>query len=266
MSSPVREVLVEIDTTSAQVLTGGRIKRMVCLELIDRVTTGAVFIQNEGDEFALHEFIEFVNDALLVCHDAVFVRRFLDTELERADPSDFFFHRYHYVDGHSLASKTFWGWNKDLYSLEKYLGIPTGQRHDHSAKSRAERFTAIYAALMLESDRKPIVFYSDEAWINHFSPFIEGKNMNGHINFYDEPLNPLEGIESNRVAFYSYKNIIDLNNYMDEKKWWRSHLQMTIEELADYRMTHFGFNRCNATIKFKNSKITIEWIGKTTTN
>ena len=35
---------------------------------------------------------------------------------------------------------------------------------------------------------------------------------------------------------------------------------MTIEELADYRMTHLGFKRCNAIIRFNNSKITIEWI------
>lgn len=266
MSSPVREVLVEIDTTSAQVLKGGRIKRMVCLELIDRVTTGAVFIQKEGDEFALHEFIEFVNDAVLVCHDAVLVRRFLDAELERADPSDFFFHRYHYKDGHSLASKTFWGWNKDLYSLEKYLGLLAGQRHDNCVKSRAERFAKIYAAFMLVSGRMPLLFDSDETLINHFSQFIEGKNINGHINFYDEPLNSSEGIKIQRVAFYSYKNVFDQQNDMDEKKWLRSHFQMILEELADYRMRHLGFKRCNAIIEFKKSKISIEWVDKTFTN
>jgi hypothetical protein len=260
MSSPIREVLVDIDTTGRQVLTGGRIKRMVCLELIDRVPTGAVFTQDEGDEFAMHELIAFLNHAVLVCHDAVLVRRYLDTEFERADPCELFFHRYNYIDGESLAMRAFGGWDNNLYPLEKYLSLEVGDRYDKNIKSRAMRFAKIYATLMLQPERKPIVFDTDEAWINHIGQFLVGKDINGHINFYDEPQNPLEGIKSPRVGFYSYQSVLVEFKEINERSWFNSHFSTTFEELADYKMMQLNLKRCNAIIRFINSKISIEWI------
>src|SRR4051794_36738723 len=105
---PMREIVLDTETTGLDALRGDRLVEIGCIEIINRMPTGQTFhryINPERDmpaeAFAVHglsaeflaskplftevveEFLEFIADAPLVIHNASFDIGFINAELDR---------------------------------------------------------------------------------------------------------------------------------------------------------------------------------------
>src|SRR5499426_241087 len=105
----MREIVLDVETTGLDPIQGHRIVELGCIELLNRIPTGATFhayLNPERDmpaeARAVHgltieflsdkpffadvadDFVAFLGDAALVIHNAGFDLAFLNAELERA--------------------------------------------------------------------------------------------------------------------------------------------------------------------------------------
>src|SRR6185312_3765589 len=106
----MREIVLDTETTGLEPAQGHRLVEVGCVELLNRIPTGATFhyyINPERDvpaeAFAIHglsgeflrdkprfveiadEFLAFIDDAPLVIHNASFDHGFLCAELKRVE-------------------------------------------------------------------------------------------------------------------------------------------------------------------------------------
>ena len=105
----MREIVFDTETTGLDPLQGHRLVEIGCIELVNRFPTGRVFhkyfnperdmpreafeVHGLSAEFlkahpvfltAVDEFLDFIGDAPLIAHNALFDLDFLNAELERA--------------------------------------------------------------------------------------------------------------------------------------------------------------------------------------
>src|SRR5512136_2722639 len=96
----MREIVLDTETTGLDPAQGHRLVEVGCIELLNRIPTGATFHAYLNPEhevpakaFAIHglsseilnDFLAFIGDAPLVIHNAGFDHGFLCAELKRVE-------------------------------------------------------------------------------------------------------------------------------------------------------------------------------------
>jgi DNA polymerase-3 subunit epsilon len=171
----MREIILDTETTGLDAASGDRIVEIACLELENRIPTGAHFqryINPERDmpegAFRIHGlsadflaghpvFAELVDDLLtfiagdpLVIHNAEFDLRFLNAELKRLDRPSL---ANRAIDTVALARRRFPGAQVNLDALCRRFEIDNSARTFHGALLDCELLAEVY--LELSGGRQP---------------------------------------------------------------------------------------------------------------
>jgi DNA polymerase-3 subunit epsilon len=167
----MREIVFDTETTGLDPLTGDRLVEIGCIELVNRFPTGRTFhcyFNPERDmpepAFKVHglsvdflkdkplfahkveELIEFLGDAALVAHNAMFDLGFLNAELERAQRAAVT--RDRLVDTLMLARRKHPGGSNRLDDLCLRYRIDNSKRVKHGALLDAELLAEVYVELI----------------------------------------------------------------------------------------------------------------------
>ena len=174
--TPIREVVLDTETTGLDPDAGHRIVEIACLEVVGYVATGAHFrryvnperempaeaqaIHGLTDEFLsshppfaeiADDFLEFVGDAPLVIHNANFDMKFLNAELARSGRPRL--DRSRAVDTVSIARRRFPGAQVSLDALCKRFEVDASARTFHGALLDCQLLAEVY--LELRGGRQP---------------------------------------------------------------------------------------------------------------
>lgn len=166
----MREIVFDTETTGLDPATGDRMVEIGCVEMVNRVPTGAVFhryfnpersmppaaeaVHGLSDAFLAdkppfaHEagaFLEFIGDSPLVAHNAMFDFGFLNAELAIAGLDPVGHDRM--VDTLSLARRRHPGAKHSLDALCTRYGIDRSHRTKHGALLDAELLAQVYVEL-----------------------------------------------------------------------------------------------------------------------
>jgi DNA polymerase III subunit epsilon len=166
-----REIVLDTETTGFEPSQGHRLVEIGCLELINHVPSGRVFhtyINPERDvpqdAYAVHGlsyeflkdhppfkevgslFLDFIQDAPLVIHNAKFDMKFINAELKGHDFPEVPFARA--IDTLTMARKKFPGSPASLDALCKRFGVDNRARDKHGALLDAELLAQVYLELI----------------------------------------------------------------------------------------------------------------------
>jgi DNA polymerase-3 subunit epsilon len=167
----MREIVFDTETTGLDPLQGDRLVEIGCIELVNRFPTGNVFhcyFNPERDmpaqALAIHgltgeflkdkpffahkveELIDFLGDAQLVAHNAMFDLAFLNAELERAGRT--LVARERIIDTLLIARRKHPGGSNRLDDLCVRYAIDNSRRTKHGALLDAELLAEIYIELI----------------------------------------------------------------------------------------------------------------------
>ncbi len=167
-----REIILDTETTGIDVRSGHRLIELACIELDDFIPTGRSFhryvfpdrdIETEAqavhgisidflagkprfhDAEVCDEFLDFVADAKLIAHNAVFDRGFVNFELEKAGRRTV--HDARWVDTLAMARARFPGMHNSLDALCKRFKISLAEREKHGALIDCRLLAAVYLEL-----------------------------------------------------------------------------------------------------------------------
>ncbi len=169
----MRQVILDTETTGLHVAEGHRIIEIGCVELVNRKLTGKHYHQymnpqREIDQGALavhgitneflqdkptfhviaHQFMEFVDGAELIIHNASFDIGFINAELALLKKSWRPITDYcHVVDTLLLARQMHVGQRNSLDALCKRYSIDNSQRELHGALLDAHLLARVYLAM-----------------------------------------------------------------------------------------------------------------------
>lgn len=166
----MREIVFDTETTGFDPATGDRIVEIGCVELLNRIPTGATFhayinperdmppqaeaVHGLSEEFlsdkpvfaeVAEKFLEFIGDAKLIAHNASFDMTFIEYELKKCGlpvPS-----RDRVIDTLALARRKHPGGGNKLDDLCARYGIDNSRRTKHGALLDAELLAEVYAEL-----------------------------------------------------------------------------------------------------------------------
>ena len=172
----MREIVLDTETTGLDPKSGDRIVEIGCLELVNRLPTGAtyhVYINPERDmpkeAEAVHglsaefladkplfadvadDFLAFVKGAALIIHNAAFDMKFLNAELARLGRDDLNGHEV--IDTLAMARQKFPGAPASLDALCRRFGVDNSNRDLHGALIDSELLAGVY--LELSGGRQP---------------------------------------------------------------------------------------------------------------
>lgn len=167
----MREIVLDTETTGLDPAQGHRLVEVGCIELLNRIPTGATFhhyLNPERDmpaeAFAIHglsseflrdkprfadiadAFLEFIADAPLVIHNAGFDHGFLCAELKRIERA--LIARERLVDTLMLARRKHSAGPYSLDALCGRYGINNSRRTKHGALLDAELLAEVYLELI----------------------------------------------------------------------------------------------------------------------
>ena len=167
----MREIVLDTETTGLDPAQGHRLVELGCIELLNRIPTGASFHKYLNPErdvpaeaFAIHglsteflrdkprfveiadEFLAFIGDAPLVIHNAGFDHGFLCAELKRVERV--LIGRERLVDTLSLARRKHSAGPYSLDALCVRYGIDNSRRTKHGALLDAEILAEVYLELI----------------------------------------------------------------------------------------------------------------------
>jgi len=167
----MREIVFDTETTGLDPRTGDRLVEIGCIEMVNRVPTGAVYhayfcpertmpaeaeaVHGLSDAFLsdkpkfadkVAELIEFIGDAPLVAHNAGFDFNFLNNELGLCGLEAVC--RSRMVDTVAIAKKKHPGAKLSLDALCTRYGIDRSHRTKHGALLDAELLAQLYVELM----------------------------------------------------------------------------------------------------------------------
>ena len=167
----MREIVFDTETTGLDAIQGDRLVEIGCIELVNRFPTGRTFHsyfnpQRDMPEqaFKIHglsveflkdkplfgekveEILDFLGDAQLVAHNAIFDLGFLNAELERAGRAGV--HRERIVDTLLIARRKHPGSPNRLDDLCARYAIDNSRRIKHGALLDAELLAEIYVELI----------------------------------------------------------------------------------------------------------------------
>ena len=167
----MREIVLDTETTGLKPADGHRVVELGCVELLNRIPTGAtfhVYLNPERDmpteAFAVHglssdflkdkprfaevadDFIAFIADAPIVAHNAGFDHGFLCHELKLISRPGISFERV--VDTLMLARRKHAAGPYSLDALCARYGIDNSRRTKHGALLDAEILAEVYLELI----------------------------------------------------------------------------------------------------------------------
>ena len=167
----MREIVFDTETTGLDPLQGDRLVEIGCIELVNRFPSGRTFhcyfnperdmpeaafkVHGLGVDFLkdkplfahkVEELIEFIGDAPLVAHNAMFDLGFLNAELERAKKAAV--SRERLVDTLMLARRKHPGGSNRLDDLCARYKIDNSKRIKHGALLDAELLAEVYIELI----------------------------------------------------------------------------------------------------------------------
>jgi len=167
----MREIVLDTETTGLKPADGHRVVELGCVELLNRIPTGAtfhVYLNPERDmpaeAFNVHglsadflkdkprfaevadEFLAFVADSPIVAHNASFDHAFLCHELKRVARPEIPQDRV--VDTLMLARRKFSAGSYSLDALCSRFGIDNSRRTKHGALLDAEILAEVYLELI----------------------------------------------------------------------------------------------------------------------
>ena len=167
----MREIVLDTETTGLDPSQGHRLVELGCIELLNRIPTGATFHRYLNPErevpaeaFAIHglatdflkdkplfadiadDFLSFIGDAPLVIHNAGFDHGFLIAELKRAARPPIA--RERLVDTLLLARRKHPAGPNRLDDLCARYGIDNSRRSKHGALLDAEILAEVYLELI----------------------------------------------------------------------------------------------------------------------
>ncbi|CAN5685551.1 DNA polymerase III subunit epsilon [soil metagenome] len=169
----MRQIVLDTETTGLEWKKGNRVVEIGCVELLERRPTGRTFQRylNPGREFepgaqevtgltlefladkprfaeVVDAFLEFIDGAELVIHNAAFDIGFLDHELSLLDcayaPMR---ERAQVLDSLELARQRYPGQRNSLDALCRRLGVDNAHRQLHGALLDAQLLAEAYLAL-----------------------------------------------------------------------------------------------------------------------
>lgn len=169
----MRQVLLDTETTGLEVQRGHRIIEIGCVELVQRRPTGRTFhsylnpdrqidegaraVTGIADDFLLDkprfadvvaDFLEFIDGAEVIAHNAAFDVGFINAELARAGIARSRLTDHACVlDTLALAREKFPGQRNSLDALCKRLGVDNSHRDLHGALVDASLLADVYLAL-----------------------------------------------------------------------------------------------------------------------
>jgi DNA polymerase-3 subunit epsilon len=169
----MRQVILDTETTGLSADQGHRIIEIGCVELVNRkltgkhyhqyinpqreVEAGALAVHGITDEFLRdkptfhvisHKFMEFVDGAELIIHNAAFDIGFINAELALLKKSwNPITHYCRIVDTLLLARQMHVGQRNSLDALCKRYGIDNSQRELHGALLDAHLLARVYLAM-----------------------------------------------------------------------------------------------------------------------
>jgi DNA polymerase III subunit epsilon len=167
----MREIVLDTETTGLDPYQGHRLIEIGCIELVNRIPSGQTFHRYLNPErdvpaeaFAVHglsaeflrdkplfaeiveELVEFIADAPLVAHNAMFDLGFLNAELDRAGRT--LVARERLIDTLLLARRKHPGGPNSLDHLCTRYGIDNARRTKHGALLDAEILAEVYVELI----------------------------------------------------------------------------------------------------------------------
>jgi DNA polymerase III subunit epsilon len=167
----MREIVFDTETTGLDPYQGHRLIEIGCIELVNRIPSGQTFHRYLNPErdvpaeaFAVHglsaeflrdkplfaeiveELVEFIADAPLVAHNAMFDLGFLNAELDRAGKT--LVARERLIDTLLLARRKHPGGPNSLDHLCTRYGIDNARRTKHGALLDAEILAEVYVELI----------------------------------------------------------------------------------------------------------------------
>jgi DNA polymerase-3 subunit epsilon len=167
----MREIVLDTETTGLDPSQGHRLVELGCIELLNRIPTGATFHaylnpdrEMPAEAFAIHglsteflkdkprfsgvvdEFLAFIGDAPLVIHNAGFDHGFLVAELKRVERPPIA--RERLVDTLMLARRKHPAGPNRLDDLCARYGIDNSRRTKHGALLDAEILAEVYLELI----------------------------------------------------------------------------------------------------------------------
>ncbi len=167
----MREIVLDTETTGFAPETGDRLVEIGCIELFNHMPTGKSYHQYVNPErdmpdsaFRVHglseeflsdkpkfaeicgKFIDFIEDAPLVIHNAEFDMKFLNAELGRAEQTKLLPERA--IDTLLMARKKFPGAANSLDALCRRYEIDNSNRDLHGALIDADLLARVYLELI----------------------------------------------------------------------------------------------------------------------
>lgn len=167
----MREIVIDTETTGLDPAAGHRVVEIGCVEMVNRIATGATFHEYVDPErdvpseavdihgldaaklagkplFAAvaDGLLEFIGDSRVIAHNAGFDLGFLNAELERAGKPSIDAGRA--TDTVTLARRKFPGSPASLDALCQRFGIDNSARTRHGALLDAELLADVYVELI----------------------------------------------------------------------------------------------------------------------
>jgi len=167
----IREIVLDTETTGFEPSQGHRLVEIGCIELINHVPSGRFFHtyinpnrEVPQDAYEVHGlsyeflkdhppfqdvaslFLEFIEEAPLIIHNAKFDMKFLNAELKDHNWSEIPFNRA--VDTLTMAREKFPGSPASLDALCKRFGVDNKARNKHGALLDAELLAQVYLELI----------------------------------------------------------------------------------------------------------------------
>ena len=164
----MRQIVLDTETTGLEVRQGHRLIEIACVEMVERRPTGNYYQTylnperaiDEGarqvtgieDEFLLdrpffadvvEEFLQFIDGAELIIHNATFDVGFLDAELERVGRGKIT-DRCTVLDTLVMARERYPGQRNSLDALCKRLGVDNSGRDLHGGLIDAQLLAEVY--------------------------------------------------------------------------------------------------------------------------
>ncbi|HEY4529044.1 MAG TPA: DNA polymerase III subunit epsilon [Luteimonas sp.] len=168
----MRQIVLDTETTGLEWRKGNRVVEIGCVEIVERRPTGRTWHQyiypdrefepgaQEVTGLTLDfladkprfgaiadEFLEFIEGAELVIHNAAFDVGFLDYELSLLEGRGTIRGRASVLDSLELARQRFPGQRNSLDALCRRLGVDNAHRQLHGALLDAQLLAEVYLAL-----------------------------------------------------------------------------------------------------------------------